>query len=168
MFETIVESALALLLIVGLPALFIFFVLKGAFIGKPLPTTVILPGYVLAISASPLETAGIVAVSSAGYVCGQLIIYFGAQRGGLTFVRSAPRVHITDDQLRRGEALFEKYGGAGIFFTNFVPYVRGLILVPAGMASYPVVKVVFYAYTSTLIYHSVIVVLALGAVRAIF
>ncbi len=80
MLETLVDVLFAVLLYVGFPALFAVFVLKGAFVGKPLPTSVILPGYVLAISANRIETAGIVLVSSAGYVIGQLLIYYLARR----------------------------------------------------------------------------------------
>jgi membrane protein DedA with SNARE-associated domain len=165
MIEWLVDAAFALLLVVGLPALFVLFVLKGALVGKPLPTTVLLPGYVLAISASELETVGIVLVSSSGYVGGQLLVYFGARGKGLSFVRSAPRVQVSDERVRRSEELFERYGGAGIFLTNFVPYLRGLILIPAGMASYPVGRVLLYAFSSTLIYHGAIVAVAVGAVR---
>lgn len=164
MFESLIDTAFSFLLVVGLPALFCFFVLKGALVGKPLPTSLFLPGYVLAISASRIEILGIVLVSSSGYVCGQLLVYFGARRHGLSFVQSAPRIRISGAKLRRSEELFEQYGGPAIFVTNFVPYLRGLILIPAGIASYSVVGVVIYAFSSTFIYHLGIVAVALGVV----
>ncbi|MWV38767.1 VTT domain-containing protein [Natrialba sp. INN-245] len=168
MLETLVDVLFAVLLYVGFPALFAVFVLKGAFVGKPLPTSVILPGYVLAISANRIETAGIVLVSSVGYVIGQLLIYYLARREGLSSIQSSSRIHIPPDRIDQAERWLEQYGGIGVFVTNFVPYLRGLIFVPAGIARYPVSPLVFFAFTSTVIYHTAIVAVAVGAVRTIF
>lgn len=168
MLDAAVDFLLTLLLVVGLPALFVVFVLKGAIIGKPLPTTLLLPGYVIAISASGLEIAVVVVTTATGYVCGQLLVYAGARRGGISHIRSAPRVTLSEQRLEQAEDLFEKYGGLGIFVTNFVPYLRGLIMVPAGIAAYPATRVALYVFTSTLLYHVVIVAIAIGALRLLF
>lgn len=168
MLESLLDTLFRLLLLIGLPALFVVFVLKGAIVGKPIPATVILPGYILAISGSLLETAGIITTTAIGSTLGQLFVYFGARRRGLSFIESAPRVRIPDAKLRRGEALFEKYGGASVFLTNLVPYLRGLILIPAGIAEYPVGRVALYAFVSTFLYHTAVVILVVGAVRLIF
>ncbi|RQG90710.1 DedA family protein [Natrarchaeobius chitinivorans] len=168
MLDSLVDAVFAFLLYAGPPALFVVFVLKGAFVGKPIPTTVILPGYVLAISANRVETAGVILVSTIGYVLGQLLIYYLARREGLSAIQSSPRIHIPSERINQSEQWLEQYGGIGVFVTNFVPYLRGLIFVPAGIARYPVVPLVFWAFTSTVIYHTVIVALAVGAVRTIF
>lgn len=164
MFESIVDAAFSLLLIAGLPALFFFFVLKGALIGKPLPASVLLPGYVLAVSPSALELVAIVLISSLGYAAGQLLVYYGARRKGVSVLRSAPRVRLSEARLRRSEVLFERYGGPAIFITNMVPYLGGLVLIPAGIASYPIRGVLVYALSSTVIYHAALVAIAAGAV----
>ncbi len=168
MLEALIDAAFALLLYVGLPALFVFFVLKGALIGKPLPTSIFLPGYVLAIGAGRAEMTLIVLVSSTGYVAGQLIVYSVARRGGRSAIESSPRISIPEERLDQVEDLFERYGGPAVFVTNFVPYLRGLIFVPAGIAKYPVPPLVLYAFTSTFIYHVAIVAVAVGAFRAVF
>lgn len=168
MLEGAIDAAFTVLLVVGLPALFAFFVLKGAIVGKPLPTVVFLPGYVIAISASPQQTVGIVFTSTLGYVCGQLLVYGGARRSGRSFIQSAPRVHISDARLDDAETWFKKYGGIGIFVTNFVPYLRGLILIPAGTAGYPLPWVIVAAFSSTIVYHTAVVVVVVGGVRLVF
>ena len=167
MLESLIDVAFDALLFVGLPALFVFFVLKGAFVGKPLPTSIFLPGYVLAISADRFETILIVCVSSSGYVTGQLLVYYLARREGMSYIRSSPRISIPEARIEQAERWFRRYGGIGVFVTNFVPYLRGLIFVPAGIARYPVAPLVFFAFTSTLIYHAFIVAIAIGLVRAV-
>ncbi|UWG49900.1 putative membrane-associated protein, DedA family [Halalkaliarchaeum sp. AArc-CO] len=168
MFEAIVDAVFALLLYVGLPALFVFFVLKGAFVAKPIPTTVVLPGYVLAISATREEMILVVLVSATGNVIGQMSIYYLARREGLTYVQSSERFSIPSERIEQAERWLDRYGGIGVFVTNFVPYLRGLIFIPAGIARYPVPPLVFFAFSSTLIYHAAIVAIAVGLVRAIF
>jgi membrane protein DedA with SNARE-associated domain len=164
MFEFIIDIAFSVLLIAGLPALFLVFVLKGALVGKVLPTSVFLPGYVFAVSPSELELIAIVLISSLGYAVGQLLVYYGARRKGVAFLRSAPRVRLSEARLRRSEALFERYGGPAIFITNMIPYLGGLALIPAGVASYSVRGVLVYALSSTVIYHAALVAVAVGAV----
>ena len=168
MIEGAIDTAFSLLLVIGLPALFGFFMLKGALIGKPLPTTVFLPGYVLAISASGAELAWVSLVSSGGYVAGQLVIYYAARRGGVSYINSSPRLSVPQQRLDQVERWFEKYGGIGIFVTNLVPYIRGLITTPAAVATYPVGRLVVFVWSSTFLYHLAVVAAAVGLIRAIW
>lgn len=133
MMEGVINRTISILLVAGLPALFVLFLSKGALVGKFLPTTVLLPGYVLATSASQGEIFGAVFVSSGGYLTGQLIIYYGAQRGGRTYIDSSPRISISANRLNQVASWFERYGGTGIFVSGVIPYLRGLIMIPAGI-----------------------------------
>ncbi len=168
MFESFIETLFRLLLIIGLPALFIIFVFRGALIGKPIPATVILPGYILAISASSIETAGIILTTAIGSTLGQLFVYGSARQQGVSFIGAAPRVEVSAAKLQRVEALFERYGGVGIFVTNLVPYLRGFILIPAGIAEYPISRVIAYTFVSTVLYHTMVVIVVVGIVRVLF
>lgn len=165
MLESLVDSGYSLLLTFGLPALFVLFVFKGAIVGKPFPTSVFLPGYLVAVSASRRTTVLAVLVASVGYVCGQLLIYGLASTRGVEAVRSIPRVSLSDEQLERAERLFRRYSGAGIVVTNLVPYVGSFIMIPAGMASYPLSRTTLYAFASTVLNYALIVWLVVGSVR---
>lgn len=168
MIESIISGVLDLLVVIGLPALFVLFLLRGAFIGKPLPTTVVLPGYVLAVSADRVEIAVILLVSTTGSVVGQFIIYYLARSEGLSSIKSSPRVRISQHRFEQAEQWLETYGAIGVFVTNFVPYLRGLILIPAGAARYPILPLAFFTFTSTLIYHALVIAVGVGTVRAVF
>lgn len=165
MLESIIDTVLTILLLLGLPALFVVFVLRGAIIGKPLPVTVLLPGYILAVSSTGLQTVGIILTTAVGSTLGQLFVYFSARRHGLSFIESAPRIHVPDSKIRQAEELFEKYGGTSVFFTNLIPYLSGFIMIPAGIAAYSAVRVATYAFLSRVIYHTAVVVIVVGAVR---
>jgi len=162
MTDWLVDGSFELVLLVGLPALFVVFLLKGAIVGKILPTSIFLPGYVLVISASRLELVAILAVTSVAYFAGQLLVYRYARLYGVQVANMIPGTQITDREIKRSTGIFERYGGPGIFVTNCVPFLGGLLFVPAGMTRYPIRKTIAYGYPSTLLYQTVLVVAAIG------
>lgn len=163
--EPILKSVFSLLLLFDEPALFLLFVLKGAIIGKIFPTSLFLPGYLIAISASSRLVVIGVLVASLGYVTGQLIIYYLSHNRGIDAINSLPNVSVSDEQLRRAESLFQKYSGIGIFVTNLVPFVGSFIMIPAGMTSYPITRTTFYALTSTVLNYVFIVLIAFESIE---
>ncbi|MFU8868107.1 MAG: membrane-associated protein, partial [Natronococcus sp.] len=66
--EQLIDSSVSVLLVFDEPALFLLFVLKGAIIGKIFPTSLFLPGYLLAIAATLEQVAISIVVASFGYV----------------------------------------------------------------------------------------------------
>lgn len=163
--EQVVDPAFSFLLIFDEPALFLLFVLKGAIIGKILPTSLLLPGYLVAVSASSKLIGVSIIVASVGYVTGQLIIYYLSYNRGIEAINSLPSVSISSEQIARAERLFQKYSGIGIFVTNLVPFVGSFIMIPAGMTSYPITRTTFYAITSTLLNYVIIVLIAFESIE---
>jgi len=168
MFDPLIDGAFSLLLAVGLPALFLLFVCKGAIIGKPLPTSVFLPGYILAVSADRRHIVVSITVASVGYVCGQLVIYLLSRQRGFEAIDALPYSNPTEKQLAQADYWFETYSGAGIFITNLVPYLGSFICIPAGMASYPIGRLLFWALTSTVLNYVIIVGLTVGSYTLVF
>lgn len=163
--ESIIESGFSLLLIFDEPALFLLFVLKGAIIGKIFPTSLFLPGYLIAISASSKLVIISILVASFGYVTGQLIIYYMSNSRGIDAINSLPNVSVSNKQIMLAEKLFQKYSGIGIFITNLVPFVGSFIMIPAGMTSYPITRTTFYALTSTILNYAFIVLIAFESIE---
>ncbi len=165
MVATLVESVVSASTTLGLPALFVVFVLKGAIVGKPLPTSVVLPGYIFATG----ETTGLVVlavvVATGGYVVGQLLIYWIARQYGFEAIQSTRWLAVSDAKLERADRLFGTYSGGGIFVTNLLPYVGSLLCIPAGMARYPVGRLVVYATASTLLNYVLIVGVVIRSVE---
>lgn len=168
MVEWLVDGSFNLLLVVGLPALFVIFLLKGAVVGKFLPTSLFLPGYILAVSASQFEIGAILATTSIAYFVGQLLIYYYSRRYGIQFARTIPGSYVTKERITKSTRMFNQYGGRGIFLTNCIPFLGGLLFVPAGITRYSLRKTFIYGYASTLLYQTVIVFLALGLFQVLF
>ena len=167
MIDALGDAALSVLLEFGLPALFVVFVLKGALVGKPLPTSVLLPGYLLAVSASDLLVAAAIGVASAGYVTGQVMLFLSARRYGPGFTDATGWIRVSEVRLERANRWFRRYGGASVFVTNLVPYVGSFVLIPAGIARYPFGRVVVHATVSTVLNYVLIVWLVLGSLELV-
>jgi membrane protein DedA with SNARE-associated domain len=154
---------------VGLPVLFGVFVLKGALVGKVFPTSIVLPGYVVASGATAADAAVIVIVVTFARIVGQLFLYAGVKRWGVSFLTAVPRLELDEHSNARTrlEDWFSRYGGAAIFATNVLPWSRGVIAIPAAMSSYSTMRYVTYTSVATVVYHSVYVGAAITGV-AIF
>lgn len=164
LIEGIVDVGFAWARYLGLPVLFVIFLSKGMLIGKIFPTSLFLPGYVIVTGASVPMALVIAVVTGIAYVVGQLTIYLGCRKYGEAFVTSIPYADI-DTESERFETFdswFSTYGGPSIFVTNFVPWIRGLLTIPAGTSSYRASLYLFHTTTSTILYHTVYVALGLG------
>jgi len=167
MIGTFIEAVLAVVQAIGLPALFVVFVLKGAIVGKPLPTSVMLPGYVFATGDTSWQIGLAIVVASVGYVAGQLAVYYVARQYGLEALQSNRWLSISDAQADRADQLFRRYSGVGVFVTNLVPYVGSFIFIPAGLSRYPVGRLTVYALVSTLLNYALIVLAVIKSVEFI-
>lgn len=161
--SALLDSALAILQELGLFALVLVFVAKGALIGKLLPTSVVLPGYVVVTKPTVIEAVGIICLLTLAYLIGQVILLIGTRRGGTAFLDTLPFLDLTADSpaLARFERWFDRYGGASIFVTNVIPWTRGLIAIPAGLSRYSVGRYTFLTVSATLVYHGGYVLLPL-------
>lgn len=160
---TVTSQLAALVATYGLPVLFVVFLVKGTLIGKLLSTAVFLPGYVIAAGGGSQIATMSVIVATVGYMLGQLFLYLGLRKHGLAFLDRLPRVSVDleSDRAQRVATWFDEYGGLAIFVTNFLPWLRGLLTIPAATSSYPVGRYTVYTGSSTLLYHTGYVLLAL-------
>lgn len=162
--ETLIQTAENLAEIFGLPVLFLIFISKGLLIGKIFPTSVFLPGYVIVTGASQTMAVIIVVVTGIGYILGQFVVFLGCRRYGRSFLSKLPYASIKpgDERFEQFDAWFRVYGGISIFVTNFIPWVRGLVTIPAATSSYATARYLFHTTASTMLYHAVYVAAALG------
>ncbi len=86
------------------------------------------------------------AVALLGEMIGTGVLYGIGYFGGLPFVRRYGRyVRFDEHELCRVHAFFEKYGRLTVFWCRFVPFVRGVVSLPAGISRMP--KRFFFGYT---------------------
>ena len=121
----------------GYLSLFVLMTVEGA--SAPIPSEVILPiagalVYEGSLSSLPLALA----VSTAAALTGALIDYYLASILGRPFVVRVLRLFRMDPaDLGRAEKWFERSGQWTVFAARFVPMLRALISLPAGLFRMP-------------------------------
>lgn len=121
----------------GYWGVFLLIALENIF--PPIPSEVILTfgGYMTA--QTNLTVQGVIATSTLGSVFGAIVLY---QIGAVLNVNKLEKVverygrflRLTKEDLYRADAWFDKYGILTVFFCRFIPLIRSLISIPAGMA----------------------------------
>jgi len=95
------------------------------------------------LSAAALTTIGklpgnaliVGAVAVAGELTGAAVMYAAGYFGGRRFLERYGRfVGVTKESILRVERFFKRYGRYAVFAARFIPFVRGLDGLPAGVA----------------------------------
>ena len=119
----------------GYGGLFVAMLLAN--IGAPIGSENILPaaGGLTATGHLPFLWLTIL-ISVLGELAGGSIGYAVGRFGGRPLVDNYGKyVHLTHENLDRVHAFFQKYGSFAIFICRFVPVIRGIVSIPAGIAA---------------------------------
>ena len=118
---------------------FIFMVIESSFI--PFPSEVVVPpAAYLAMQRGDMNIFGVVAVATAGALCGALINYVLSLLIGRPLVyafansRLGHACLINQAKVEKAERYFDEHGAASTFIGRLIPAVRQLISIPAGIA----------------------------------
>ncbi len=143
--EKIVEYITIGMSSAGYYGLFILMALESMI--APVPSEVIMPfaGYLVLQGRFNFWIA--VLVSSLGSIFGSLLSYYIGIYGGRPLVlKFGKYLLLEEEHLEWTEKWFKKQGDKTIFISRFVPVVRHLISIPAGIARMPIHKFIIYTF----------------------
>lgn len=132
----------------------LFAAMALANIGAPVGSEVVLPAAGLAAQQGALSSVWIaIAVAVAAELFGQSIAYAIGRFGGRPFVdRYGKYVRFHHTELERVDAFFNRYGKFAIFICRFIPVVRGIVGIPAGIAQMALPAFYFWTFCGSLIF----------------
>ncbi|APH00281.1 MULTISPECIES: DedA family protein [Janibacter] len=155
--NTIVEWVLDLMDRIGGPGIALGIFLENVF--PPIPSEVILPlaGFTAAQGRYSIVEA--VLWATLGSVTGALLLYgIGAALGIDRLKVIAHRMPLVDvADIDKADAWFTKHGPKAVFLGRFVPGIRSIISIPAGIDRMPVAKFLGYTTAGSLIWNSLFV-----------
>ena len=150
--NTIVEWVLDLMDRIGGPGIALGIFLENVF--PPIPSEVILPlaGFTAAQGRYSIVEA--VLWATFGSVAGALLLYgIGAALGLDRLKVIAHRMPLVDvADIDKTDAWFSKHGPKAVFFGRFLPTIRTLISVPAGLAQMPVGRFLLFTAIGSFIW----------------
>lgn len=129
----------------------------------PIPSEVILTFGGFMTTYTSMNVWGVVLSATIGSVAGALILY------GVGRILNAERIerwlggklgkilHLKPEDVKKAQVWFEKRGGKAVFLCRFVPIVRSLISIPAGMTKMNLARFTLLSAAGTFLWNLVLV-----------
>ncbi|MEQ2527091.1 DedA family protein [Robertmurraya yapensis] len=132
----------------------------------PIPSEVILTFGGFLTTTTDMTIIGVVIASTIGSIIGAIVLYFlGRQLDVERLEKIVDKwgrvLRVTKDDIHKADAWFDKYGPWTVFFCRFIPLIRSLISIPAGMSNMNFWVFLLFTSVGTMIWN--IVLVCLGA-----
>jgi membrane protein DedA with SNARE-associated domain len=145
---------------VGYPGVFLFIVLESTLV--PIPSELVMPfaGFMASPSQGKFSLAVILVINSVGALLGSSISYWIGVKGGKPFlVKYGKYFLIRQREIDRTEAFFAKHGRKTILIGRFLPVIRHVISVPAGIARMPLRDFLLQTFLGSTIWGGTLILL---------
>lgn len=151
--EKLVELVIAGMSSLGYAGLFLMMALESMI--APIPSEVVMPFAGFLVNEGRFTLLAVAFVSALGSVFGSLLSYWLGIFGGRRFIVKYGKYLLLDEShLEWTENFFKKYGEKAIFISRFVPVVRHLISIPAGIGRMNIKKFCLYTFTGAIIWNT--------------
>ncbi len=149
----------------GYAGLFVALILGN--IGAPIGSELVLPVSGALTAAGHLSKLWLtIVVALSGELVGGSIGYAIGKYGGVPFVeRFGKYVHVSHERLLLFHRFFERWGAFAVFVCRFLPVIRGVVAIPAGIAEMNLGLFYFWTLAGSGIFCTALIVLgySLGA-----
>lgn len=153
--EHIAEFVVHVMGILGYPGLVLMMALESMV--APVPSEIVMPFAGFLVAQGKFSILGGVIASSLGTIAGSLIGYYMGKFGGYPLVlRFGYYLLLDREHLDTTVKWFEKRGDITIFICRFVPVVRHLISIPAGVGNMHLGKFCVYTLVGGTIWNAVL------------
>ncbi len=135
MFHEFVNACMQYVEAWGYWGVVIFMAMESSII--PVPSEVVVPPAAIVASQEGADMSfwGVVLAGTVGSYIGSVVMYVCALLLGRPLVlRFGKYFFMPQHKVEKAELFMQKYSSAGIFFARFLPVIRHLISIPAGMA----------------------------------
>lgn len=144
----------------GYAAIVVLIAVENIF--PPIPSEVILTFGGFMTAATDMTVTGVIIASTAGSVGGAIVLYYlgsilGAERMKRIVMNYGKWLRVTTDDVDKSYSWFNKYGSWTVFFCRFIPLIRSLISIPAGMSKMSISKFLVLTTIGTFIWNTVLV-----------
>jgi len=141
--ESIVEFAVNFVESAGYLGLFILMVMESTFM--PIPSEAVMPPAGFLIEEGVFSFPAVIFFATLGSIVGSLISYYIGAWGGKPFIDKFGKYMLLDrHHLTIAERYFQRWGNITILVGRFIPVVRHLISIPAGIGKMNLVKFILY------------------------
>lgn len=143
----------------------VFFLILIENVFPPIPSEVILLFSGFFSSYTSLSVFYMILASTLGSFLGAIILYylgkiFNKERlKKIVNGRLGKILFLKEKDIDKADEWFDNKGNKSVFFCRFVPIVRSLISIPAGMSEMPMGKFIIYTICGSMIWNTVLICL---------
>ena len=129
----------------------------------PIPSELILTFGGFITIDSDLTVIGVIVSSTIGSLLGAILLYFIGKilnkERLIEIVKSkyGKLLKIKPKDIESADKWFDTKGNKTVFFCRFVPVIRSLISIPAGMSEMPMIKFICYTLSGSLLWNTLLV-----------
>lgn len=142
----------------------VFFLIAIENVFPPIPSEVILLFGGFMTTKSELSIIGVIIASTLGSVVGAIILYYIGKILNKERLKKIVRgkigkiLRLKEKDIDKADEWFDNKGNKTVFFCRFVPILRSLISIPAGMSEMQMPKFLIYTTIGSAIWNTVITV----------
>jgi membrane protein DedA with SNARE-associated domain len=157
MVEHLAELIVHIMGILGYPGLVLMMALESMV--APVPSEIVMPFAGFLVAQGKFTILGGIIASSMGTILGSFISYYLGKFGGYPLVlRFGYYLLLDKEHLDTTVRWFEKRGDMTIFVCRFIPIVRHLISIPAGVGNMNIAKFAIYTLIGGTIWNAILLV----------
>ena len=141
----------------------VFFLILIENVFPPIPSEVILLFSGFFSTYTNLSVLYMIFASTIGSLFGAIILYYIGKIFNKNRLKKIVRskigkiLFLKEKDIDKADEWFDKKGDKCVFFCRFVPIVRSLISVPAGMSEMPMLKFIVYTICGSMIWNTVLI-----------
>lgn len=156
------EIILSIMNVYGYLGVFLLIMIENVF--PPIPSEVILLFGGFMTTYSKLSMVGMIVASTLGSLFGAIILYYIGKifnKDRLKKIISGKLgkiLRLKASDIDKADSWFDNKGNKTVFFCRFVPLIRSLISIPAGMSEMPILKFIIYTVVGSLIWNAVLII----------
>ena len=110
----------------------------------PVPSELVMPFAGFLIFTGHFDPVAVMVASSLGSIVGSLLSYGMGMLGEPVVLRYGRYLLLNPHHLEWTKKFFDRHGGKTIFIARFIPVVRHLISIPAGLARMPLAPFILF------------------------
>ncbi len=156
------EMILSIMEQFGYIGVFLLITIENIF--PPIPSEVVLLFGGFMTTYTKLNVVIMIVAATLGSLVGAIVLYYigkilnKERLKRIVSGRVGKVLRLKEKDIDKADEWFDKKGNKAVFFCRFVPIVRSLISIPAGMSEMPMFKFLIYTITGSAIWNTVLIV----------
>ena len=146
----------------GYLGVFLLIAIENIF--PPIPSEVVLLFSGFMTTYTELNVVIMIIASTLGSLVGAIVLYYVGKilnRERLKKILSGKIgkiLRLKNEDIEKADKWFDTKGNKTVFFCRFIPIVRSLISIPAGMSEMPMLKFLIYTIVGSAIWNTVLII----------